>query len=449
MSRHSPVQKNGKELCPDLSSTVQQPMSSVIIVENLSKCYLVGHRENPEHTTFREVLTREAKKFARKAVDLAHGREIVQGDKVEEFWALKDVSFEVQKGDIIGIIGPNGAGKSTLLKILSRITEPTKGRITIRGRVASLLEVGTGFHPELTGRENVFVNGAILGMTKQEIRKKFDEIVDFAEIEPFLDTPVKRYSSGMYVRLAFAVAAHLDPEILIIDEVLAVGDVAFQKKCLGKIGDVASGGRTIFLVSHNMASILSLCTKALWLRGGQIVKDGQPADVVSNYLQAYSADNQAPLSLRQDRAGDGSARLISVQITNANGEGIIQACSKLRITISYKSESPLKRARFVIGIRDHNTDHGIFLLNSEYASGLPELLPAEGTVTCTTDKINLTPGKCNISIALQRRGITADYVERAGSFEVEVADFYGTGKLPPREWSSCLLQHCWSIEGLD
>jgi lipopolysaccharide transport system ATP-binding protein len=428
---------------------VQQPLSNnVITVEDVSKCYLVGHRDHPQRTTFREVLTREAKNFARKAIDLAHRRESVQGDEIEEFWALGDVSFEVQKGDVLGIVGRNGAGKSTLLKILSRITEPTRGRVTIRGRVASLLEVGTGFHPELTGRENVFLNGAILGMTKHEIRKKFDEIVAFAEVERFLDTPVKRYSSGMHVRLAFAVAAHLDPEILIIDEVLAVGDVAFQRKCLGKIEDVAGGGRTILLVSHNMASILSLCTKALWLRGGKIVKNGQPADVVSNYLQSYQRDNQTPLSLRQDRGGDGSARLTSVEITNADGEGVIQACSKLRITMSYKSASPLKRARFVIEIHDHNSDHGIFQLNSDYAGGLPELLPGEGTVTCITDDINLTPGKCYINIALQRRDITADYIERAGSFDVEVADFYGTGKLPPRKWSSCLLKHCWSLEAL-
>src|SRR5260370_23544344 len=210
---------------------------NIITVENLSKRYFVGHREHQQHSTFRDMLTREAKNFVRKAVDLAHGREIVQGDEVEEFWALQDVSFEVQKGEVLGIIGRNGAGKSTLLKILSRITEPTEGRITIRGRVASLLEVGTGFHPELSGRENIYLNGAILGLTRAEIRRKFDEIVAFAEVEKFLDTPVKRYSSGMYVRLAFAVAAHLESEILVVDEVLAVGDAEFQKKCLGKISE--------------------------------------------------------------------------------------------------------------------------------------------------------------------------------------------------------------------
>src|ERR1700726_4922953 len=232
--------------------------NNIIIVENLSKRYLLGHREPQQHTTFREMLTREAKKFARKAIDLAHGREIIQGDEIEEFWALKDVSFEVQKGEALGIIGRNGAGKSTLLKILSRITDPTEGRIRIKGRVASLLEVGTGFHPELTGRENVYLNGAILGMSRAEIKAKFDEIIAFAAVEQFLDTPVKRYSSGMYVRLAFAVAAHLEPEILIVDEVLAVGDAEFQKKCLGKMQDVATSGRTVLFVSHNMGAVKML-----------------------------------------------------------------------------------------------------------------------------------------------------------------------------------------------
>ena len=221
---------------------------TVISIEKLSKRYLVGHRsaQRKHHDTLRDVVTREATNFAHKAVDFVRGRQIVQGDEVEEFWALKDVSFEVRQGEVIGIIGRNGAGKSTLLKILSRITAPTEGRVTLRGRVSSLLEVGTGFHQELTGRENIFLNGAILGMTQNDICKKFDEIVSFAEVDKFLDTPVKRYSSGMYVRLAFAVAAHLEPEILMIDEVLAVGNSEFQKKCLGKIREVSSGlGRTV------------------------------------------------------------------------------------------------------------------------------------------------------------------------------------------------------------
>src|SRR3984885_14935345 len=230
---------------------------NAIVVENLSKRYLIGHRvaERGRHTytALRDVMGRKINNFARKAVDVVRGRQVVAGDGVEEFWALKNVNFEVKRGEVLGIVGRNGAGKSTLLKILSRITEPTQGRVVLRGRIASLLEVGTGFHPELTGRENIFLNGAILGMTQQEIRKKFDEIVAFAEIDKFLDTPVKHYSSGMYVRLAFAVAAHLEPEILLVDEVLAVGDVAFQQKCVGKMNEVSkSQGRTILFVSHNM-----------------------------------------------------------------------------------------------------------------------------------------------------------------------------------------------------
>ena len=237
-------------------------MSDIVIaVENLSKSYLVGHQsaERERYTALRDVIGREARNFARKAVDVVRGRQIVQGDEVEEFWALKDVSFEVKQGEVLGIIGRNGAGKSTLLKILSRITEPDRGRAILRGRVASLLEVGTGFHPELTGRENIFLNGAILGMTRAEIKRKFDEIVAFAEVERFLDTPVKRYSSGMYVRLAFAVAAHLEPEILVVDEVLAVGDAEFQKKCLGKIRAAAQGGAERFYSSAITWSRFEAC----------------------------------------------------------------------------------------------------------------------------------------------------------------------------------------------
>lgn len=243
---------------------------TIIAVENLSKRYLVGHQSSRQegYVTLRDSVANAARSFTRTAMDTLRGRQIVPGDTVEEFWALKDVSFEIAKGEVVGVIGRNGAGKSTLLKILSRITEPTKGRVRLKGRVASLLEVGTGFHPELTGRENIYLNGAILGMTRSEIQRKFDEIVAFAEVERFLDTPVKRYSSGMYVRLAFAVAAYLEPEILVIDEVLAVGDVEFQRKCLGKMSDVARSGRTVLFVSHNQHALRTLCTHGLVIRNG-------------------------------------------------------------------------------------------------------------------------------------------------------------------------------------
>jgi len=260
----------------------------VIDVESLSKRYFVGH-ESVRRDTLRDMVVHYAKNFGRKALDMARGYQIIEGDEVEEFWALKDVSFEVECGEVIGIIGRNGAGKSTLLKILSRITEPTHGRVTINGRVASLLEVGTGFHPELTGRENIFLNGAVLGMSKAEVRRKFDEIVAFAEVERFLDTPVKRYSSGMYVRLAFAVAAHLEPEILIVDEVLAVGDTQFQKKCLGKMSEVAGGGRTVLFVSHNTSAIETLCSRAILLVSGSLAAVGPTDDVVSLYFDQHTA----------------------------------------------------------------------------------------------------------------------------------------------------------------
>jgi homopolymeric O-antigen transport system ATP-binding protein len=282
-------------------------MSDVVIAaERLSKSYLVGHRseQREKYATLRDVIGREARNFGRKAADLVRGRQIVQGDEVEQFWALQDISFEVKRGEVVGIIGRNGAGKSTLLKILSRITEPTEGRVTIRGRVASLLEVGTGFHPELTGRENVYLNGAILGMTRAEIKRKFDEIVAFAEVERFLDTPVKRYSSGMYVRLAFAVAAHLEPEILIVDEVLAVGDIEFQRKCLGKMSEVAGGGRTVLFVSHNMAAIEALCPRSLYLVSGSVADDSRSETVIAKYIKQNrdaSRDAQTrPRIIQQD-----------------------------------------------------------------------------------------------------------------------------------------------------
>ena len=259
----------------------------VIRAEGLSKKYIIGHEaERERYVALRDVLARSVRNLWRRTSDMARGRAIVAGDSTEEFCALKDVSFEVNRGEVLGIIGRNGAGKSTLLKILSRITEPSEGRVTIRGRVASLLEVGTGFHPELTGRENIYLNGAILGMTRSEIKRKFDEIVDFSGVEKFLDTPVKRYSSGMYVRLAFAVAAHLEPEILVVDEVLAVGDVEFQKKCLSKLQEVANGGRTVLFVSHNISALLATCQTGLVLEAGSVRYRGTISEAAAVYQKS-------------------------------------------------------------------------------------------------------------------------------------------------------------------
>lgn len=263
---------------------------TVIKVENLSKSYIIGHQRQESYTSLRDVMADRVKSLAHRLTHPFTRHTSCITDSQEEFFALHDVSFAIKQGDRVGIIGRNGAGKSTLLKILSRITEPSSGRITIKGRVASLLEVGTGFHPELTGRENIFLNGAILGMSRVDIKRKFDEIVAFAEVERFLDTPVKRYSSGMYVRLAFAVAAHLEPEILIVDEVLAVGDAQFQKKCLGKMEEVGREGRTVLFVSHNMGAINRLCTTGLLLHQGQLIGSGDTDDVIRDYMSTGMSD---------------------------------------------------------------------------------------------------------------------------------------------------------------
>jgi lipopolysaccharide transport system ATP-binding protein len=299
-------------------------MSIAISIENLSKSYLIGHNAGPveRYTALRDILARNARNLGRKTLDMFSGRAIVQGDEVEEFWALRDISFKINRGEIVGIIGRNGAGKSTLLKILSRITEPTTGRIKIAGRVASLLEVGTGFHPELTGRENVFLNGAILGMSRAEIQRKFDEIVAFAEVEKFLDTPVKRYSSGMYVRLAFAVAAHLEPDILIVDEVLAVGDLAFQKKCLGKMQATAGEGRTVLLVSHNMQSIRNLCTRSILLNSGELVCDSGTETTLNRYHEMLGKQKVSSVTAVTDvrnRRGSGAVRFTDIAVLDSEG----------------------------------------------------------------------------------------------------------------------------------
>jgi lipopolysaccharide transport system ATP-binding protein len=326
-------------------------MSDVIIeVENLSKSYLIGHRSDKRvsESTLRDVIVRESRNFARKAVSLARGRQIIQGDAVEEFWALRDVNFQVRQGEILGIIGRNGAGKSTLLKILSRITEPSKGRITLRGRVSSLLEVGTGFHRELTGRENIFLNGAILGMTQREIRKKFDEIVAFAGTEQFLDTPVKRYSSGMYMRLAFAVAAHLEPEILIVDEVLAVGDEEFQKKCLGKMEEVSRReGRTVLLVSHNLAAINELTHRAVLLDSGRVAGEGPPSEVISAY---HSQGGGAAIYIRSPGKVTEGPHISRVEVATSEQHSVHRFGESLDVRIWVSHKVPMTKACLTLWI---------------------------------------------------------------------------------------------------
>jgi len=316
---------------------------NVISVEGLSKSYFVGHRSQTRgnYVALRDVIAREAKNFTRKAMELVQGRPIIQGDDVEEFWALKNINFNVTEGEAIGIVGRNGSGKSTLLKILSRITDPTEGRVVLRGRVASLLEVGTGFHNELTGRENIFLNGAVLGMTQREIRKKFDEIVAFANVDKFLDTPVKRYSSGMYVRLAFAVAAHLEPDILVVDEVLAVGDAEFQKKCLGKMRDVSEQeGRTVLFVSHNLTAVAELTSRVIVLNSGEMIADGSVNEGISAYLSQTS--NTTVYEAR--RTTDVSAPHVKrAEVITSEPNGTHQAMRPLEVRISISHRQPMTK----------------------------------------------------------------------------------------------------------
>ena len=354
---------------------------TVIKVENLSKKYLLSHLADKREQLFSRLLVNKAKTAGSKVLDMFRSAGEGGGGEhtTEEFWALKDVSFEIKQGDRVGIIGRNGAGKSTLLKILSRITEPSKGRITIDGRVASLLEVGTGFHSELTGRENIYLNGAILGMSREEIRRKFDEIVAFAEVEKFLDTPVKRYSSGMYVRLAFAVAAHLEPEILIIDEVLAVGDAQFQKKCLGKMEDVSTReGRTVLFVSHNMQAIRQLCDRAVLLQRGQIVIDDRPAKAIESYLEEGRGGQTRSLDeIIRNLTPDTVFRFESIRLTQ-NGELIEQNVENgkpLEIEISYEVLEKTTGLRVYFDLSD---DQGTLLFRSfhdEDNDGTPAVEP--------------------------------------------------------------------------
>lgn len=330
--------------------------NTVIRAENLGKKYFIGQQKLKNHSTLRDVLTDGVNSFVQK---IKSAQTEKSNSSQQEFWAIRDVSFEVKRGDRVGIIGHNGAGKSTLLKILSRITEPTEGRIRIKGRIASLLEVGTGFHPELTGRENIYLNGAILGMSKAEVKLKFDEIVAFSEVEKFLDTPVKRYSSGMYVRLAFAVAAHLEPEILIVDEVLAVGDAQFQKKCLGKMDAVGREGRTVLFVSHNMAAVRTLCSRAILMKDGQVVKDEEIETAIGSYLSEGNTSDAMIVWDERNAPQSPEIQFVKAYILNEEGEltSSIDCRKEFSIAVEYKVLKPVKELRM-----------GFFMQSSE---GIP------------------------------------------------------------------------------
>jgi lipopolysaccharide transport system ATP-binding protein len=406
--------------------------------ESLGKRYRIGG-PRPAYGSLRESLVSAVQAPVRA---LRSGR----AGKHPLFWALRDVDLQLRWGEVVGIIGRNGAGKSTLLRILSRVTYPTTGRAELNGRVGALLEVGTGFHAELTGRENIFLNGAILGMRNAEIRRKFDDIVEFAELERFLDTPVKRYSSGMYMRLAFSIAAHLEPEILVVDEVLAVGDAAFQKKCLGKMETVAGEGRAILFVSHNMPAIQALCDHVLLLHQGRVVEEGDPAEVVQRYLQWGATATTVPLAEREDRLGDGSVKIVSLHVESTDPDKVIRPGSRLLVHVGYRSDRPVRRPQFVVSISD-DLDVGLFLLHSEFMNPLPETLPPEGVVTCETDPINLTPGRCIVHLELLKGNVRADYVPHAGVFDVAHDDVFGTGMVPPRGWVRYVLGQRWRLNG--
>ena len=422
-------------------------MSPVIAVENLSKKYIIGHQKQERYTALRDVLAGSAKRFARK---LCHPFAVPENDPAhEEFWALKDVSFDIQQGDRVGIIGRNGAGKSTLLKILSRITEPTSGRASIKGRVASLLEVGTGFHPELTGRENIFLNGAILGMTKAEIKKKFDEIVAFAEVEKFLDTPVKHYSSGMYVRLAFAVAAHLEPEILIVDEVLAVGDAQFQKKCMGKMEDVGKEGRTVLFVSHQMAAIQRLCGKVLMLGNGQAKFIGETKNAIDFYLENLSDQTQYSNIAGVNRSGSGSIILTSFSLENTEGKILTSAASgePLILVFGYKCLSQLLKRNVSLGFSLHNNaGDTLVVFYSDYMGVTFDIHNMEGAIKCQIAKWPFSMGRYYVGVRLLVSGVESDWPKGfVGTINVEAGDFYKQGSFGNSGLGPVLLSGEWSL----
>jgi lipopolysaccharide transport system ATP-binding protein len=368
---------------------------AVIQIEQLSKCYEI-ERRGKRTDTLRDALSTAIWNVGRRLRKRLGGEGRSQTNR-QEFWALRDISLEVKRGEVVGIIGRNGAGKSTLLKILSRITEPTAGRIQLRGRVGSLLEVGTGFHSELTGRENVYLNGAILGMSRCDIRRKFDEIVAFAEVEEFLDVPVKRYSSGMYMRLAFAVAAHLEPEILIIDEVLAVGDIAFQRRCMGKMGDVARTGRTVLFVSHNMQAVRHLCSRVVLLQQGRLLADGPPEQVVQRYHEEVGSANfdaQTALSDEKVRRGNGAVRFHQVRVEDEAGEERFdfQMGETIRFRLGYRALRPAPVLYTCVALRSGLTGE---VVTSDRHPITLKALPAgsTGTVTVEWPAVSLRPGE--------------------------------------------------------
>ena len=416
---------------------------AIISVENLSKCYKIG-RQSTQGDGLRHVLEQAVRAPFRWFGPEARAERA----KTEDFWAVRDLSVEINRGEMVGIIGRNGAGKSTFLKLLSRITEPTTGSIKLRGRVASLLEVGTGFHPELTGRENIFLNGAILGMSRLEIKSKFDEIVAFAEIDKFLDTPVKRYSSGMYVRLAFAVAAHLEPEILIVDEVLAVGDAEFQKKCLGKMEDVSSkDGRTVILVSHQMPAIQNLCTRCILMDRGRLIMQGATDEVVNKYMTKGADLANEGLSDREDRAGKGDVRVTSIDLRDESGNIVAEAISGSNtiLSLAYSVKDGLVLGDCVFCVEVCKDLKKYFSLSSALVDRKSLQLSGDGRIDFMIPDWPLMGGKYHINFYVGSSHGVQDFLNDASVINVIDGDFYGTGKLHHEGWEgvSVLVRHSW------
>jgi lipopolysaccharide transport system ATP-binding protein len=424
-------------------------MKPAISVQNLSKLYHLGGRQHGPYRTLRDTIMDVA------AAPWRQLRSLVKGPRPparmaapdDTLWALKDVSLDVQPGEVVGIIGRNGAGKSTLLKILSRITEPHSGRVELRGRVGSLLEVGTGFHTELTGRENIYLNGAICGMSRCEIARKFDDIVAFAEVEAFLDTPVKRYSSGMFVRLAFAVACHMEPEILLVDEVLAVGDAAFQKKCLGKMDEVSRSGRTVLFVSHNMATILHLCGKVALLDRGQLGFFGGCEEGITRYMNRCTAFEGAEIDLADHphRRPGCTPLLGTLRLLDRSGKGTTQFFSgePVAIELAVRPGCPVAEPHFAVGFED-TFGCRLFTVATYLSDAAPAAVRRAGRVVCHVEQLPLTPGRYCLTLnAGPQHAAWTDVIDQAVWFEVTATDFYGNGRLPNLDWGRFLVRSRW------
>jgi lipopolysaccharide transport system ATP-binding protein len=415
-------------------------MSDSIRVENLSKQYRLGKAS-------KETMLRE------RVVDFIRNPFARDAEAGESLWALKNVSFSIKEGEVVGIVGRNGAGKSTLLKVLSKITHPTSGKVRVAGRVASLLEVGTGFHEELTGRENIYLNGSILGMRRREVDAKLDAIVSFAGVERFVDTPIKRYSSGMRLRLGFAVAAHLDPDVLIIDEVLAVGDAGFQKKCLRVMEDLRTGGRTVLFVSHNMAAVENLCSRGIWIDAGQVRRDGPTHEIIEAYMDTFAAADQASsdFSKIEGRRGDGHARYTGLEFLSSDGQPqpVTRSGESVTFRFHYHADRSIPYPSF--GIRLYSEMGTLVTDTSTWHHGIdiPLLRDGVGFLDLTIDLLNLMPGRYVCSLWLTSAdGVIHDVLEHCVRLEVEHANIYQSGKLVDARHGLVFFPQRWNLEGL-